>query len=214
MRDTTNESLYAAYARHINAAYPAYLKRLGLDARGAKAEGALIMDSEGRTYIDCSAGYGLFNLGHNHPGVVQAVADQLGTGQPFNKPFIAERQVELAGKLSEISPGDLACSFICNSGSEAVDSALESGSFDLIVMDVMLPGRDGVQATRKLRKAGNETPVLMVTAKNQDKDKVLGLDAGADDYLTKPFSIEEFLARVRALLKRSIAPPAPGKKKK
>ncbi|MFH1436020.1 MAG: response regulator [Pseudomonadota bacterium] len=95
---------------------------------------------------------------------------------------------------------------------EEVDSSLESGGFDLIVMDVMLPGLDGIQATRKLRESGIETPILMVTARNQLKDKVKGLDAGADDYLTKPFRIEEFLARIRALMKRSIAPPPPGKK--
>ncbi len=125
MREKTNVSLYEAYTRHINASYPAFLERLGLSTRAAKAEGSTITDSEGKTYIDCSGGYGLFNLGHNHPRIIQSIADQLKTNQPFNKPFISDQQVELAEKLAEISPGDMTCSFICNSGSEAVDSALK-----------------------------------------------------------------------------------------
>lgn len=85
---------------------------------------------------------------------------------------------------------------------EEAGDELDGRSFDLVIMDVMLPGRDGMDATKKLRGLGVTTPVLMVTARDRVKDRVSGLDAGADDYLTKPFSIEEFLARVRALLKR------------
>jgi heavy metal response regulator len=75
--------------------------------------------------------------------------------------------------------------------------------YDLIILDVMLPKKDGLQVCREVRGAGVHTPVLMLTARDRLEDKVTGLDAGADDYLTKPFSFEELLARVRALLRRS-----------
>jgi DNA-binding response OmpR family regulator len=75
-------------------------------------------------------------------------------------------------------------------------------AYDLIVLDLMLPKLDGIEVARKLRAAGKATPILMLTARDTEKDKILGLDVGADDYLTKPFSFGEFLARVRALLRR------------
>jgi DNA-binding response OmpR family regulator len=84
----------------------------------------------------------------------------------------------------------------------AGEEAARRGDYDLIVLDLMLPGRDGVEVCRNLRRAGVRTPVLMLTARTTLKDKVEGLDSGADDYLTKPFAFEEFLARVRALLRR------------
>ncbi len=74
--------------------------------------------------------------------------------------------------------------------------------YDLIVLDIMLPGKDGIFICRELRKRGDNTPVLKLTARDSVEDKVSGLDVGADDYLTKPFAFEEFLARVRALLRR------------
>ena len=74
--------------------------------------------------------------------------------------------------------------------------------YDLIVLDLMLPKMDGLDVARKLRAAGKATPILMLTARDTEKDKITGLDVGADDYLTKPFSFGEFLARVRALLRR------------
>jgi two-component system copper resistance phosphate regulon response regulator CusR len=75
-------------------------------------------------------------------------------------------------------------------------------SYDLIVLDLMLPGKDGIEVCRSLRGRGVRTPILMLTARDSLRDKVEGLDSGADDYLTKPFEFEEFLARVRALLRR------------
>jgi DNA-binding response OmpR family regulator len=76
-------------------------------------------------------------------------------------------------------------------------------AFDLVLLDVMLPGKDGLEVCRELRRAGIRTPVLMLTARVQDADKVLGLDTGADDYVTKPFSPRELRARIRALLRRT-----------
>ena len=75
-------------------------------------------------------------------------------------------------------------------------------SFDLVLLDVMMPGLDGFALCRELRKRGRTMPVLMLTAKGQVDDRVEGLDSGADDYLVKPFSLRELLARVRALLRR------------
>lgn len=74
--------------------------------------------------------------------------------------------------------------------------------YDLLVLDLMLPGMDGLEIARKLRAARKTTPILMLTARDREQDKIAGLDTGADDYLTKPFSFGEFLARVRALLRR------------
>lgn len=76
-------------------------------------------------------------------------------------------------------------------------------AYDLILLDVMMPKRDGVEVCRNLRKAGKKTPILMLTAKDAIEDRVNGLDAGADDYLIKPFAFEELLARVRTLFRRA-----------
>ena len=74
---------------------------------------------------------------------------------------------------------------------------------DLVILDLMLPKLSGYEICRKLRAEGNQTPILMLTARGEEADRVLGLDLGADDYVTKPFSVREVLARVRALLRRS-----------
>ncbi|MET1059281.1 MAG: response regulator transcription factor [Nocardioides sp.] len=80
------------------------------------------------------------------------------------------------------------------------------GSFgpDVVIMDVMMPRLDGLEATRALRAAGNDVPILVLTARDAVGDRVEGLDAGADDYLTKPFALQELLARLRALLRRVV----------
>lgn len=84
----------------------------------------------------------------------------------------------------------------------AAESYMSQGEYDLVVLDVMLPDQNGIDTARNLRRDGFEGPILMLTALSTTKDKILGLDAGADDYLTKPYSFDEFLARVRALLRR------------
>ena len=89
-----------------------------------------------------------------------------------------------------------------NDGKKGFDAAA-SGNFDLIILDVMLPKKNGYDVARDLRQKGIQTPILMLTAKGETIDKVLGLKLGADDYLTKPFEVIELLARVEALLRRS-----------
>jgi DNA-binding response OmpR family regulator len=88
------------------------------------------------------------------------------------------------------------------SGEKGLDLIFET-PFDAIILDIMMPGMDGLTLLKQVRDAGIDTPVLMLTAKGDTEDRVTGLDLGADDYLPKPFSSEELLARVRALLRRA-----------
>lgn len=90
---------------------------------------------------------------------------------------------------------------LCHNGADGLRQA-QAEKFDLIVLDVMLPGMDGLQVCQTLRAKGNFTPILMLTAKKSEADRVIGLEVGADDYLTKPFSVLELQARVKALLRR------------
>lgn len=91
-------------------------------------------------------------------------------------------------------------------GQEGLDIAI-STSFDLIVLDLMLPGMDGIEVCKQLRQRQIDTPILMLTAKDDELDKVLGLEMGADDYLTKPFSPKEVIARIKAILRRTSKQP-------
>ena len=93
---------------------------------------------------------------------------------------------------------------VCADGTEGLElaRAAKDGRYDLIILDLMLPGLSGLEILKALRKEQIPAPVLILTARSQVDQKVKGLDAGADDYLTKPFAIEELLARVRALLRR------------
>ena len=88
-------------------------------------------------------------------------------------------------------------------GSEALHRLSDEAGADAVVLDVLMPGVDGLEVCRRIRNAGNRVPVLMLTARDEISDRVAGLDAGADDYLVKPFALEELLARLRALLRRS-----------
>ena len=94
------------------------------------------------------------------------------------------------------------------SDGESASRAAREREFDAILLDVMLPNKDGYEVCREVRRAGVRTPILMLTAKIQEAEKVMGLDLGADDYLTKPYSRHELRARVRALLRRA-APDTP-----
>ncbi len=86
-------------------------------------------------------------------------------------------------------------------GDAALEQALDQ-AYDLVILDIMLPGRDGFDICRRLRQEKRQLPILMVTAKTEEIDKVLGLELGADDYITKPFSIREVMARVKAIFRR------------
>lgn len=94
----------------------------------------------------------------------------------------------------------------CIARGDAVAPTLAQEHYDLVVLDVLLPGKNGIDVARDLREQGNHIPILMLTARDQLKDRVQGLDAGADDYLVKPFAFEELLARIRALLRRAQMP--------
>jgi DNA-binding response OmpR family regulator len=87
--------------------------------------------------------------------------------------------------------------------SDAALRAITDRRYDLIVLDLMLPGRDGLEVCREIRRTDRRTPIIMLTARDALEDKVLGLDSGADDYVTKPFELEELSARVRSLLRRT-----------
>jgi len=97
---------------------------------------------------------------------------------------------------------------VCGDGDEAL-AALRADQFQLLVLDVMLPGPSGLEILQRVRERDRSTPVLLLTARGSEGDKVLGLELGADDYVTKPFSLRELLARVKALLRR-VERPASG----
>ncbi len=93
---------------------------------------------------------------------------------------------------------------VCHTGEEGLDRLRDpAGPFSLVVLDVMLPGIDGLEVCRRLRLAGNTIPVLFLTARGSEGDRILGLRLGGDDYLPKPFAFEELVLRIRALLRRS-----------
>jgi DNA-binding response OmpR family regulator len=98
---------------------------------------------------------------------------------------------------------------VAGDGAAAIERAMDGAPWDLVVLDVMLPKGDGFGVLKALRQEGLRMPVLMLTARDAVGDRVTGLDLGADDYLSKPFAFEEFLARVRALLRRGGAGSAP-----
>jgi two-component system, OmpR family, response regulator MprA len=92
---------------------------------------------------------------------------------------------------------------LASDGAEALAQLESNGQLDAVLLDVLMPGIDGLEVCRRIRQTGSEVPVLMLTARDAVGDRVAGLDAGADDYVVKPFALEELLARVRALLRRA-----------
>ncbi len=117
------------------------------------------------------------------------------------KVLLVEDEVKLANALAQILKRHGYQVDVVYDGDQGLEMA-ESGLYDLIVLDRMLPGKDGVTIIKELRRQGMHRPVLFLTAKDAPADRVEGLDAGADDYLIKPFSTEELLARLRALSRR------------
>jgi len=119
----------------------------------------------------------------------------------MNQVLIVEDDKDLTNLLS-IHLNDLQCRItVKHDGSSGFDAAFE-GEYDLVILDVMLPKLDGITICQKLRALEVFTPILMLTARSEEFDKVLGLESGADDYLTKPFGVKEFIARVKAILRR------------
>jgi two-component system phosphate regulon response regulator OmpR len=96
------------------------------------------------------------------------------------------------------------------SDAAGMDKALARERFDLLVLDLMLPGEDGLSVCRRLRGTRNSLPIIMLTAKGEDVDRIVGLEMGADDYLAKPFNPRELVARINAVLRRRAAPTPPG----
>lgn len=106
-------------------------------------------------------------------------------------------------ELLRIHLHDLGCKVAAESdGLKGLASAKE-GHFNLIILDITLPGLNGMEICRRVRQTDRQTPILMLTARSEEIDKVMGLETGADDYLTKPFSIREFIARVKVIFRRS-----------
>ena len=117
--------------------------------------------------------------------------------------LIVEDEPKLANALRDGFEDDQYRVSVARSGEDGF-FLLYSENFDLVILDVMLPGRNGVEVLRQLRRNDFSIPILLLTARDSVEDRVLGLDAGADDYLVKPFAFPELLARVRALLRRGV----------
>ena len=116
--------------------------------------------------------------------------------------LIVEDEVRLASTLKDLLEMNSYTADVCHDGETGLDNAL-TGIYDVMILDVMLPRLDGFAVLRRLRAAGNATPVLMLTARSEVTDRVEGLDCGADYYLTKPFEPRELLACIRALTRRT-----------
>ncbi len=119
----------------------------------------------------------------------------------MKKVLLVEDDLEIV-RLLEIHLKDLDCQVLtAHHGDIGLQKAINENP-DLIILDVMLPGLDGVEICQKIRANNITTPIMMLTARSEEIDKVLGLEVGADDYLTKPFSVREFIARVKAIFRR------------
>ena len=115
--------------------------------------------------------------------------------------LVAEDEQQLSHVLSSAMTASGYQVDIANNGQEAVEQAKEN-AYDVIILDIMMPVKSGLEALKEIRATGNRTYIMMLTAMGEEDDKVTGLDAGADDYLTKPFSLKELLARLRSRKRR------------
>ena len=115
--------------------------------------------------------------------------------------LVAEDEQQLSHVLSSAMTASGYQVDIANNGQEAVEQAKEN-AYDVILLDIMMPVKSGLEALKEIRATGNRTYIMMLTAMGEEDDKVTGLDAGADDYLTKPFSLKELLARLRSRQRR------------
>jgi DNA-binding response OmpR family regulator len=122
--------------------------------------------------------------------------------------LVVEDEAQLLNNLCR-GLGEEGFSVLGTSSAEAAQRAVENGQFDAIVLDLRLPGKDGLEFLSEIRAVGNVTPVLILTAHGSLEERVAGLDTGADDYLVKPFAFPELIARLRALLRRRANAPQP-----
>jgi len=120
--------------------------------------------------------------------------------------LVIEDERKLASAIAEGLEGNGYEVVLADSGETGIRQ-LRSGTFDLVLLDVMLPRQGGLETLREMRRSGFRTPVLILTSRGSVDDRVRGLDAGADDYLVKPFAFSELLARIRALLRRTSVTP-------
>ncbi|WP_035568203.1 response regulator transcription factor [Hymenobacter sp. IS2118] len=128
---------------------------------------------------------------------------------PSKHALIVEDDADIAA-LVAVNLRDIDCgATVAVNGLDGLRQATE-GEYDVIILDIMLPGLNGIEVCRRIREQHVRTPILMLTSKAEEIDKVLALDLGADDYLTKPFSVRELLARVKARLRRSVPDKEPG----
>lgn len=120
----------------------------------------------------------------------------------MNKVLVIEDDKNII-ELLTIHLADLSCHITsAENGKEALEIAM-TNDFDLIILDLMLPGMNGMEICRRIRQKDHNTPIMILSAKSEEIDKVLGLETGADDYMTKPFSIREFIARVKVIFRRN-----------
>lgn len=119
----------------------------------------------------------------------------------MKKVLLIEDDVHIK-ELLEIHLKDLECQLMSFTNGQAGYNAAITEHFDLIILDITLPEKDGLEICRDLRANQVKTPILMLTARSEEVDKIMGLETGADDYLTKPFSVREFIARVKAIFRR------------
>lgn len=117
------------------------------------------------------------------------------------KLLIAEDDIDLAEALAAFLERNKYTVDVVHDGEEAYYSA-SAGMYDALILDIMMPKKDGLRVLKELRAEGNNTPVMMLTAKGEKNDRIAGFDTGADDYLPKPFDTDELLARLRAILRR------------
>ena len=118
------------------------------------------------------------------------------------KILIVEDEKRLCHTISKHLKTEGYTTDVCFDGNDAVDY-IDASEYDAVILDIMLPGRDGLSILRYMKEKKNPAPVLLLTAKTSVEDRVRGLDSGADDYLTKPFSLEELSARIRVLIRRN-----------
>ncbi len=136
-----------------------------------------------------------------HDGVILCVLQAKTVFCMVRKVLVIEDNPDIA-HLLKVNLGDISCHVdIAGNGSDGLGMALNH-EYDLVILDLMLPRLDGIDVCRRIRKENDYIPILMLTARTSELDRVLGLEIGADDYITKPFSMRELLARVKAIFRR------------